>query len=78
MSATDCATTEEMELVINGESQAAPEGCSVSELLGNLNIDPSRVAIEYNGEILKKDLWSGTPLRPGDKLEIVHFVGGGR
>lgn len=67
-----------MELVINGESQNAPDGCSMLELLATLHIDPSRVAIEYNGLILRKDAWGTTRLKPADKLEIVHFVGGGR
>ncbi|MFN7937509.1 MAG: sulfur carrier protein ThiS [Bryobacteraceae bacterium] len=67
-----------MELVINGESHTAPDACSMLDLLASLHIDPSRVAIEYNGLILRKDAWPGTQLQKGDRLEIVHFVGGGR
>lgn len=66
-----------MDLVINGESQTAPDACSMLDLLAALHIDPSRVAIEYNGLILRKGAWASTELQPGDKLEIVHFVGGG-
>ncbi|MBS1825140.1 MAG: sulfur carrier protein ThiS [Acidobacteria bacterium] len=66
-----------MDLVINGESHNAPDACSMLDLLASLHIDPSRVAIEYNGLILRKDAWAGTALQPGDKVEIVHFVGGG-
>jgi thiamine biosynthesis protein ThiS len=67
-----------MELLINGESHTAADGCSMLELLESLEIDPGRVAIEYNTAILKKDLWSSTRLKAGDRVEIVHFVGGGR
>jgi sulfur carrier protein len=42
-----------------------------------LGIDPRRVAVELNREILPKDRYAGTPLGAGDSLEIVHFVGGG-
>jgi len=38
---------------------------------------PDRVAIELNRELIRRDRWSETPLSNGDKLEIVHFVGGG-
>lgn len=67
-----------MDLVINGESQSAAEGCTLAELLKELSIDRGRVAIELNGLIIKKDEWDGTKLHAGDRLEIVHFVGGGR
>lgn len=67
-----------MELVINGERHTAPDACSVLDLLASLHIDPARVAIEHNGVIIRKDLWNSTDLQSGDKLEIVHFVGGGR
>ena len=66
-----------MEIVINGESRTTAEACSILELLASLQIDPARVAIEYNGLIVKKDTWESTKLQEGDKLEIVHFVGGG-
>ncbi len=65
-----------MNLTINGESQA-----SWAETLGRLvemlGMKPDRVAIELNREIVPRDRWSQTPLRDGDRLEIVHFVGGG-
>jgi thiamine biosynthesis protein ThiS len=65
-----------MNLTINGESQA-----SCAETLGRLvemlGMKPDRVAIELNREIVPRDRWLQTPLRDGDRLEIVHFVGGG-
>jgi sulfur carrier protein len=66
-----------MELVINGESHNAPDGCSMLDVLASLQVPPDRVAIEYNGLILSKEAWPSTLLKAGDKLEIVHFVGGG-
>lgn len=66
-----------MEIVLNGEPHTATGGATVLDLLTQLNIHPSRVAIERNGLIVRKDAWAGTALEPGDRLEIVHFVGGG-
>lgn len=65
-----------MEISINGERKRI-EPASVLGLLQELGIDPRRVAVELNREILPKDRYAGTPLGDGDSLEIVHFVGGG-
>ncbi|MBL8173523.1 MAG: sulfur carrier protein ThiS [Bryobacterales bacterium] len=66
-----------MHLQINGEPHTAEVNSTILDLLASLAIDPSRIAIEYNGLILRKESWSKTVLEDGDKLEIVHFVGGG-
>lgn len=66
-----------MLLQINGTPHAASENSTILDLLSALQIDPTRVAIEYNGLIIKKEAWPDTTLQPGDNLEIVHFVGGG-
>lgn len=50
---------------------------SISDLLANLELAPERLAVECNMLILKRDQWSARILLPGDRLEIVHFVGGG-
>jgi thiamine biosynthesis protein ThiS len=68
----------EMEVTLNGEKRRLPEGCSLLELLASLELRVDRVAIELNREIVKRDGWEGTRLQPGDVVEIVHFVGGGR
>jgi sulfur carrier protein len=65
-----------MQLTINGESRQTPSG-NVLELLSSLNIDPQRVAVELNQEILPKADYGTTQLHEGDSLEIVQFVGGG-
>ncbi len=65
-----------MHLIINGESREVPAG-TVSDLLQSLSIDPARVAVELNRDILPKAQYSTTPLQDDDQLEIVQFVGGG-
>jgi sulfur carrier protein len=62
---------------VNGESKQLPPGTSVRGLLDHLGLNPGRVAIEYNLEILPKTKWDTTQVAPGDRLEIVQFVGGG-
>jgi sulfur carrier protein len=64
-------------IVVNGEPRDAREGQTILGLLEELQIDPSRVAIELNRRILKQPLWAETVLRPGAEVEIVQFVGGG-
>ena len=66
-----------MEIVVNGERRAVPEGQTVLGLLRELRIDPVRVAVELDRRIVKQPLWSETVLRSGAEIEIVQFVGGG-
>lgn len=66
-----------MNLIINGESREFGSLATVSELILELGLKPDRVAVELNRELVPRDRWRATPLRDGDKLEIVHFVGGG-
>ncbi len=65
-----------MNLTINGETQAYTAQ-TLSALVEQLGMKPDRVAIELNREIVPREHWPRTPLRDGDRLEIVHFVGGG-
>jgi thiamine biosynthesis protein ThiS len=62
---------------LNGEWQEVPEGLTVASLLVRLQLPADRVAVERNREILPRDRWSETHLQPDDRLEVVHFVGGG-
>jgi thiamine biosynthesis protein ThiS len=66
-----------MTLTINGEERAFENITSLSDLVTQLGMKPDRVAIELNRELIRRDRWSETKLSDGDKLEIVHFVGGG-
>lgn len=65
------------EITINGESKQVIPGMTVADLVTQLELTPQRLAIEHNLLILARSLWTETRLSPGDKLEIVHFVGGG-
>ena len=66
-----------MTLKLNGEKKEIQDGLSVSGLLGVLNIEPARVAVEVNLSIIKKDSYGTHMLQDGDEVEIVSFVGGG-
>lgn len=66
-----------MNLIINGEDRQFDSALTISSLLEHLGMKPDRVAVELNRELVPRDRWSGTQLSGGDKLEIVHFVGGG-
>jgi thiamine biosynthesis protein ThiS len=67
---------ESMNLTINGEIQISSAE-TLGALVEQLGMKPGRVAIELNHEIVPREQWPQTPLRDGDRLEIVHFVGGG-
>lgn len=66
-----------MTLTINGEEQEFTVVATLFELIGQLGLKPDRVAVELNRELISRDRWAATQLVTGDKLEIVHFVGGG-
>ena len=65
-----------MKLTINGEPQSSSAE-TLGALVETLGMKPDRVAIELNREIVPREQWPQTPLHDGDRLEIVHFVGGG-
>jgi len=62
---------------VNGEARSIKLGASVADLLREIGLDSGRVAIERNLEILPRPQWAQTLLEPGDRYEIVQFVGGG-
>jgi thiamine biosynthesis protein ThiS len=67
-----------MTVVINGERRDVPDALSsVAALLEHLGMNPGRVAIERNRDILPRSRWGQTPVRPNDAFEIVQLVGGG-
>jgi len=68
-------------LVLNGHERELPgldAGASLAEVIGELGLKADRIAVERNGDIAPRATWSGVPMQSGDKLEVVHFVGGGR
>ena len=66
-----------MLLQLNGEPREFPDGLTVASLVESLGMKPDRVAVELNREIVARANWAATVLKDGDKLEVVHFVGGG-
>ena len=65
-----------MNLTINGEQRSFEASITVEQLLGQIGLDPRKVAVERNFEIVPKSEYDGMALDDGDKLEIVHFMGG--
>lgn len=69
--------TAQLAITLNGEPRRAAPG-SIADLVRSLELDPAKVAVERNGEIVPRSTLSAVPLGEGDVLEIVHFVGGGQ
>jgi thiamine biosynthesis protein ThiS len=66
-----------MRLIINGEEKDFASISTLASLVENLGLKPDRLAIERNREIVPRGEWSNVQLQENDRLEIVHFVGGG-
>ena len=66
-----------MRVYVNGESREVSGSPSLSELITQLELPATRIAVELNREVVRRNDWSGTMLNEGDRVEIVHFVGGG-
>jgi thiamine biosynthesis protein ThiS len=66
-----------IQIMVNGQAREAAPGTTVVRLLEQMGLEPGRVAIERNLEILPRACWPETRLERGDRFEIVQFVGGG-
>ena len=66
-----------MRVQINGEVREVAAELKLSELVSELLLAPERVAIELNQKVVRRNHWPETMLADGDRIEIVHFVGGG-
>lgn len=66
-----------LQITLNGKARELPEGTSVSTLLATLEVDPRRVAVEINLDIVPKAEYAERSIAPGDTIELVSFVGGG-
>jgi len=62
---------------VNGESREFSEGVTLSVLIDLLELPTQRIAVELNRQVVRRVDWSTTVLKNDDRLEIVHFVGGG-
>jgi thiazole synthase len=74
---TDTATLSSLSITINGEPRRVAAGLSVAGLVTDLGLNPKKVAVERNLEIVPRSTHADVMLADGDSLEIVHFVGGG-
>ena len=70
-------STTTIKVRLNGKERDIGEGHTVRSLLESLELHPALVVVELNKEILARDAYAATPVREGDNLELVHFVGGG-
>jgi sulfur carrier protein len=73
----ETAETKTIEVVVNGAAQMVPAGVTLDRFLEWLKIDASRVAVELDGQIVRKPEWPTTAVREGARIEVVWFVGGG-
>lgn len=62
---------------VNGEARQVPEGITVTQLLATLGLEGTLVAVERNAAVVPRAEHASTQLHAGDRLEVVHFVGGG-
>lgn len=66
-----------MTVIVNGNQTVITEGSGIGELIKSLHLNPERVAVELNRRIIRRADWGSTTISEGDRVEIVHFVGGG-
>ena len=67
-------------LAINGQSRTFEDltpPVTLAQVIAELKLKGDRIAVEHNGEIAQRDLWTEIAVASGDRLEVVHFVGGG-
>ncbi len=70
-------STETIRVTVNGEPRDVALGRSVEQFLSDLSLHPRMVVVEHNREILDRSRYAEVEVKPGDNLELVHFVGGG-
>ncbi|HSM35577.1 MAG TPA: sulfur carrier protein ThiS [Longimicrobiales bacterium] len=68
---------ETITVVVNGSPRELPGGRTVAGILDVLDLHPGLVVVERNGDILRRAAYAEVPVQDGDRLELVHFVGGG-
>ncbi|RFA26832.1 thiamine biosynthesis protein ThiS [Alkalilimnicola ehrlichii] len=66
-----------MDIILNGETHTVRDGISAAELIDELGLTGRRLALEVNEEIVPRSRLKEHPLAPGDRVEIVHAIGGG-
>ena len=66
-----------MQVYINGEPKELADNASLAEVISHLDFPVTRIAVELNRSVIRRANWETTIVQEGDRLEIVHFVGGG-
>jgi thiamine biosynthesis protein ThiS len=66
-----------LRIQVNGQPREAEDSLSLRDLIASLDLKPEQIAIELNQMVIRRMHWQSTILREDDKVEIVHFVGGG-
>jgi sulfur carrier protein len=66
-----------LQIKLNGETKDVDDGTTLLSLVEQLSLAPERLAVELNHEVIRRSEWPDTKLSDGDRVEIVHFVGGG-
>ena len=66
-----------MHVILNGENREVPENTSVEQLLERFSLPSQRIAIELNKNVVRRKDWAEIKLNEADKIEVIHFVGGG-
>ena len=71
------SSSERLRIYVNGEAKELPAPISLSELITQLNLPAARIAVELIRTVVRRADWDTTTLHDDDRVEIVHFVGGG-
>ena len=66
-----------VEITLNGERQEFAHASTIADLVDSLSMPERRLAVELNGSVIRKTAWKETKIEQDDRIEIVHFVGGG-
>ena len=66
-----------MNITLNGEELNFTVNVGLEDLVERLSLPTQRIAIELNGRVIRRIDWPETPISDGDRIEVVHFVGGG-
>ena len=67
-----------MKIFVNGDQKDFDTAISLADLITQLDLPATRIAIELNREVVRRSDWGSTMLKDEDRIEIVHFVGGGK
>jgi len=67
----------QVQVIVNDEPRTLPDGATVADLVATLGLGPRRIAVEVNLDVVPRATYAEVRLRDGDRVEVIHFVGGG-